>query len=174
MKLNKKGFTLVEILAAVAIMGILMGVAVAGVTKYLEKARQESYAAMESSAHAAAQNYIQKHSSVVPASSGITKNSSSAEVSAFLDDTSKYKKISVQTLVDEGFLPKLEDPASKDFTCNGNVYVTKIKGTGSALDTYVYLVQIKCEDYESYHEIQKTNASGELEIEKVPGVIFNS
>lgn len=34
MKYNNKGFTFVEILAVVAIMGILAGIAIAGVSRY--------------------------------------------------------------------------------------------------------------------------------------------
>lgn len=129
MKLNNKGFTMVELLASVAILSILMGAAVAGVTKYQEKARQEAYEAMESSAYAAAQNYIQKHGSVIP-----------------LYPSSK--KINIDTLVEEGLLNELQDPTAKDFSCNGTVDVSKIKGSGSKLDEYKYVVKINCEQYD--------------------------
>ena len=133
MKLDEKGFTLVELLAVVAIMAILMGVATINLSKSQEKARQEAYSAMESSAHAAAQNYIQRHSSVVPTSPS-------------------YKTITISTLVEEGLLPKLIDPLKKGETCSGEVLVQKEKGTGNTLDSYKYIVKIQCSRYNGEKE----------------------
>ena len=53
---NNKGFTLVEILVAVVIMGILTGVAVPAVTHFIERSRQKSYETMEESLKDAAFN----------------------------------------------------------------------------------------------------------------------
>ncbi|MBP3800377.1 MAG: prepilin-type N-terminal cleavage/methylation domain-containing protein, partial [Bacilli bacterium] len=41
--LNKKGITLVELMAAIAIVGILSGIAIMSVTKYQEKTRKDVY-----------------------------------------------------------------------------------------------------------------------------------
>ena len=49
--MNKKGFTLVEILAVVAILSIMSGVAVAGVSKYLSQSKSQAYESMEKSAY---------------------------------------------------------------------------------------------------------------------------
>ncbi len=166
MKLNNKGFTLVEIIAAVAILAVLMGVAVAGVSKYQEQAREESYAAMEKSAFSAAQNYIQKKSSVIPATSGITEKTPKATFNSFIANTSNYKLIEISTLVDEGYLPALQDPAAKNANCSGYVYVTKVKGTGATLDKYIYIVEISCARHNSTHLDQNGV--------ETRGVIFNS
>ena len=58
--MNNKGYTLVEVLAVIAILSILSGVAVAGVSKYLVKSRQQAYDSMASSAYDAAASYILK------------------------------------------------------------------------------------------------------------------
>ncbi len=42
---NKKGFTLVEMLAVIVILGLLMAIAVQSVTKYIEKSRRDTYIA---------------------------------------------------------------------------------------------------------------------------------
>lgn len=42
-KLNKKGFTLVELLAVIVIMALLVAVAIPAVTRYLETARKGTY-----------------------------------------------------------------------------------------------------------------------------------
>ena len=131
MKLNKKGFTMVELLAAVSIMAILSGIAVAAYTKYQEKARQDAYKTMEQSAHYAAANYIQEKGVII--ANGSTKT------------------FDVIDLIDAGLLEKLEDPRAKGFYChNGSkVLVTRTKGTSGALDKYTYIVKLKCEFYTS-------------------------
>lgn len=156
MKLNKKGFTLVELLAAVTILGILMGAAVAGVTSAQRKSRQKAYEAMESSAFAAAQNYIQEKNSVVPTSAGFDEFTPAANLNSIITNTDKVKEITTHTLVTENLLPELKDPKTKGNNCHGSVYVTKVKGSGNKLDSYAYLVEIKCQDYTSTHKVKNT------------------
>lgn len=160
MKLNNKGFTLVELLAAVAILGILSGIAISAVTNSQEKARKDAYSAIETSAYTAAQNYIQKHNSVVPSTSGFDEFTSASTLNSFLANSANYKKISTTTLVDEGLLPKLVDPATKTASCSGDVFITKIKGAGSKLDTYAYLVDIRCSNFKSTHKVKSVGADG--------------
>ncbi len=146
-KLNKKGFTMVEMLAAVSIMAILAGVAISAVSRYQEHAWEEAYKAMETSAYDAAQNYITDKGIVVP--------------------TSGSKTLEIVDLIDAGYLDKLEDPRAKGYYChNGSkVEVTKTKGSNGSLDKYTYNVVIVCEFYTSSHY------EGDTEVE---GVIFKS
>ena len=136
MKLNKKGFTLVEILATVAIMAVLSGVAVTATTKYLEKTRQESYKALEASAYSAAQNYIQQRSAIVPvfndkvtASSGLT----SAQKNKLKNKWNKNATKEVIDLSLNGLVPKKDasgNPIPGSNTagkCTGCFYVLPIK-----------------------------------------------
>ena len=58
MKLSKKGFTMVELLAVIVIIGILAGVGVPAVSKYLKDTRLKDYATMEQNSRTAAENYI--------------------------------------------------------------------------------------------------------------------
>ena len=65
-KKNSKGFSLVELLAAIVIMGILSGIAVVGVTFLLNKAEKEYYKAQESEVIMAAKSYTQDNRSFLP------------------------------------------------------------------------------------------------------------
>ena len=56
--LNNKGFSLIELLAAVTILGILMLVAVVGYSKYIDKAKKDSINIFNKSAISAAEEYF--------------------------------------------------------------------------------------------------------------------
>lgn len=69
---NKKGFTLIEILAAVMILGILTAIAIVSVTKIIEKAKKEHYITVENNVISSAQSYAQQNRSVLPKAIGQT------------------------------------------------------------------------------------------------------
>ena len=56
--MNKKGFTLVELLAVIIIIGIISGIAIGGTSIYMNKTREKAYEAMELTLFNGAQNYI--------------------------------------------------------------------------------------------------------------------
>ena len=69
MKLNNKGFSLVELMVVVAIIGILASVAVPAINKYMAKARQSeaktNLGSLYTSEKAFASEYIKFHSAFV-------------------------------------------------------------------------------------------------------------
>lgn len=132
MKLNNKAFTLIEMLAAVTLLGILSTIAIVSYTKYQEKVRQEAYEAMEQSAFSAAQNYILDKGLNIP-------------------DNPAAMRISISTLVDEGYLNKLEDPEAKGSYCHSNsyIYLTSMPQSGTTLKKDAYFVNINCKNYTS-------------------------
>lgn len=58
---NRRGFTLVELLATITILGIISSIAVVSVTKYLEQAKKSTYADLERTVYNAARNYLIDH-----------------------------------------------------------------------------------------------------------------
>ena len=58
MKLNNKGFSFVELLAAVAILAILSTIAIVGVTRILDKSHEEYYKSERKNLVLAAQVYL--------------------------------------------------------------------------------------------------------------------
>ena len=128
-RMNNKGFSLVEMLGVIVILGILSGIAVIAVTGSLDNSKEQSYEVMEKSVYNAAQNYV-------------------------LDSIDKFsgnKTVRIEKLVEDGYLEPLIDPAKKDGSeCSGTV-VIESKGTTSSggLDELTYTVKLVCSMYVS-------------------------
>ncbi len=58
---HSRGFTLVELLATITILGIISSIAVVSVTKYLEQAKKSTYADLETTVYNAARDYLISH-----------------------------------------------------------------------------------------------------------------
>ena len=65
-KLNKRGFSLVELLAVIAIVGVISVLAIAGVTRYIDSAKNEKISQDKKSVSMAAQLYLQANRELYP------------------------------------------------------------------------------------------------------------
>ncbi len=65
-KLNKRGFSLVELLAVIVIVGALSVLAIAGVTRYIDGAKKEKVSQNKKSVSMAAQLYLQANRELFP------------------------------------------------------------------------------------------------------------
>ena len=72
-KLNTKGFSMVELLAAVAIMGVLATIAIVSVSTVLENADEKHYETQEKNMIMAAQSYAQDNRNILPKAIGDTR-----------------------------------------------------------------------------------------------------
>ena len=61
MKINNKGFTFVEILAVIVIIGLLSGISIAAFSKYKENAIKSDYEALARSSYSAMEEYMMSH-----------------------------------------------------------------------------------------------------------------
>ncbi len=66
MRLNKKGFTLVEVLAAVVILGVIGGVAVPSVTNNLNKGHEDYCESNAETMKNMAREYFNDHRTLMP------------------------------------------------------------------------------------------------------------
>ena len=129
MKKNNKGFTMIELLAVVVIMGLLTTIAVPAVYKYVTRARGTSTDTMMKSTFEAAENYMMDHNIIVKAGDNYS--------------------IDIKDLVEEQYLEPLIDPISNSNRCdtdtNSKVYVWRDPNfLDSAIPVYKYRVVIKC------------------------------
>lgn len=133
MKKKKNGFTMIELLAVITIIGILSSVAVSAVTQYMHKAKKQDFEMLEKNLKAEVQNYFVDHSEDIP-------------------NIGASKTITAQTLLNDGYLKNLLDPDKNGVNCNlirSKVVVTR---RGSAQDfnmTLDYKVCVVCSKMKS-------------------------
>ena len=131
MKLNKKGFTMLELLAVIIILGIVMTLAYMGVSKYLEQARDATYEDFENNITTGVTNYLIDHTSYIP-------------------NEGESLVVDVEKLVCEGYIENLQDPRESARTCNLESYalVKRNNNTGYNMDIE-YSACLKCSGYKS-------------------------
>lgn len=123
MKLNNKGFSLVELLGVMVILGIILAAGVAQYRKHTREATIQSYDILAESASSAAENYLMDHANTIDS-------------------------INFDELVEEGYLENRIDAAEEDKECIGTVNIVKNEGTGdSSLTTNEFLVSVCCKNY---------------------------
>lgn len=121
-KLNNKGFSLVEILAAIAILAILMMVAMTAYNTYKKKAKAQAYDTMAKAARDAAENYLM--------------------------DNPSTKRVSFEKLWDEQYIDTIVDPGKQTQNCSGKVIIENEESTeNKVLDMNKYTVNICCKKY---------------------------
>lgn len=119
---SSNGFTLIEVLAAVTIIGILMGVGIPAVSKHLQKSKQEAYDVMINSIYDGTMSYMMDNNKYP---TGISENT-----------------ISIVDLENAGYVESLSDPGSSS-KCGGTVKVKEVTGSG-ALPKYEYKIELQC------------------------------
>ena len=131
MKISRKGFTMLELLAVIIILGILITLAYMGVSRYLNQARSTTYEDFEKNITSGVTNYLIDHSGSIPS-------------------VGESLVVDVEKLVCEGYIEDLEDPREASKTCNLESYaiVKRNNDTNYNMDIE-YSACLKCSSYES-------------------------
>lgn len=131
---NNKGFTLIEILAAVVILGIISTIAVPAVYKYVTKTKDFSYENMYKTVYDAVKNYrIDTNDDSVKGRTAPT-----------------YTKNDINGFVELNYLDPLIDPADRSKKCSAEVYVFDCNNEDkTVLRDHVYSVQLTCSAHSS-------------------------
>lgn len=126
--MNKKGFTLVELLATIAIMGIMSGIAIMGVGRIINKSRINYYKAEKNMIEIAAKNYFADHRLLLP------------------KKTNQLREIDVETLWTTKYLEKKPMSHNNKTTClSSETKKSKITIKKISKDKYEYKVDLYCE-----------------------------
>ncbi len=120
----KKGFTLVELIAVVVILGIILVIAVPRITDVINNARINAVIKNEEMLIRATKNYLVSNNEKMPTEIGGTE------------------EVTLEQLQTEELIQPIKSPFIND-NCNGYVLVTKIDG-----NSYDYTPHLNCVDPE--------------------------
>ena len=123
-RLNQKGFTLVELLAVITILGLLMGVAVGAVSWVLGMAEERFYESLEKDLVLAGESYYADHRGSLPATIG------------------QSRKLSLKTLVDSNYIA--EDKVVDYGKAACNLESSYIEVTRVSKSDHSYSLYLKC------------------------------
>ena len=117
MKLNKKGYTLIELLAVILIIGLILGFSTYGIINAFNTSKNKSLTISINSIKEAAETYATE------------KNDDSSYWLDITDKENKYFCITIEELMNKGLLDKKANIKSKDFDIHSYVLVKKNKVT---------------------------------------------
>jgi len=140
--MNNKGFTMVELLGVVVLLGILMAAAIGGVSIYKDKAAEQAYDTIAKTAMNATKNYMMDYPSK-------KKN------------VGEFEIIDITDLYEDQYMEIPADPRNDGKACGGEVKAIIIEnGTGgSKLQEYKYEVKVCCTNYSKLYKFPEGTIS---------------
>lgn len=128
---NKKGFTMIELLATIAIMGVLATIAVVSMSKFINHTKDTTYQEFEETLKDSTANYLLYNTGLIP-------------------DVGGSYKVMASQLTSEGYLDNLTDPQDKTATCNSNSYIIVKRNSDVDFNMDLdYKVCLICSKYKS-------------------------
>ena len=117
MKLNRKGYTLIELLAVILIISLIIALSIFGIIKAINSSKEKAATLSEKSIKEAAETYATE------------KNDDSSYWLDITDKDNKYFCTTIEELMNKGLLDKKANIKSKDFDIHSYVLVKKNKVT---------------------------------------------
>ena len=117
MKLNRKGYTLIELLAVILIISLIITLSIFGIIKATNSSKEKAATLSEKSIKEAAEQYATE------------KNDDNNYWLDITDKENKYFCVTIEELMNKGLLDKKANIESKDFDIHSYVLVKKNKVT---------------------------------------------
>jgi len=130
---NNKGFTLIEIIAVIIIMGVLIVVSGIAVTGYIENSKAKTYESYKKDLAGASDNYL---------INCMTNNENNCSIPEYGNDL----RITYNELVEKGYSEKLKDPEGDGYCDKSYVIAKNTSKDGVDIE---YQVCLYCSKYES-------------------------
>jgi type IV pilus assembly protein PilA len=131
---QRKGFTLIEIIAVIIIIGIISIIAVPAVINYISNAKKTTYTSYESSMKQAAENQIL---------ACVNGNEENCLIPNVIDEK---QSIPLSSLVDQGYIDLMKNPESNDF-CDKDLSYVEVKKIGD--ENFEYIACLYCGEYQT-------------------------
>ncbi|MBR6948855.1 MAG: prepilin-type N-terminal cleavage/methylation domain-containing protein, partial [Bacilli bacterium] len=131
-KLNKKGFTMVELLGVIVILGILSVISIVAIQGVMEKAKKEYYKTQKNNMIMSTESYLNSNKNLLPKVSG------------------QIIKVNLETLEKNKFIDKVVDYNKNDCdSTNSYVQVFKYR------DEINYTSYLKCPSYDDNNNLKQ-------------------
>ncbi len=128
---NEKGFTMIELLATITILGVLSTLAVVSMNSVTKHAKNATYQEFEETLKDSTANYLLYNTGLIP-------------------DVGGSYKVMASKLTSEGYLDNLTDPQIKTANCNNNSYVIVKRNSDVDFNMDLeYKVCLVCSKYKS-------------------------
>ena len=139
--MNNKGFSLVELLAVIIIIGIVAIIVVPSVTQYIDNASNTAYESYERSMSDAAKSRI------IECQTDFSLNCN-LRLPYKMSGTGSETRMDLSTLISEGYIDSMKDPNSNDYCDSSQSYV-KITLERENSGEYIYSACLVCGDYKT-------------------------
>jgi len=136
--MNKKGLTIIELLAVIVVLGILMTMAATSYTGYLKRSRDESFKLAENSFRDTVEEaYIDCNANL---------NRNNFCVNHKLPTGSNVDKVYLNELINSNYIDRIKNPYQTDEYCDvDNSFVeVKLISSNNGVSEYSYKVCLKC------------------------------
>ena len=141
-----KGFALVELIAAVIIIGIIAIISIPVVSNFINDSQEQTYRTYEKTMTQAAENEV-------------IKCESDPNFSCRLPDSIDEKqKIQLYKLIEDGFIDNMKNPDSEEF-CNAESSYVEVTKTG--MSDYEYVACLYCGEYKTEGICKEVEIDGE-------------
>lgn len=135
--MEKKGFTLIELIAVIVILGIISTIAIASYTSYMEQAEREYYEDAETTMKGGTESLMTYCASSILGE----------DYCIDIPQPNNSVTVSLSTLIEHDFMPEVYDQKTSEL-CSGEVTVYS-KEQNSQNYQFEYKVCLSCSSYKS-------------------------